>query len=212
MTGLVENERKLIARGRAADAIALLREEAQRGNSEACIRLGLHYYSDKHVAGDLESAWGWFEKAHAGGHAKAGYFIGRICNAYAERGVRMPSQSDMSADDLSAYWNDCAVAWYRRSAGRGYHAALARLGYCHYRGLGVPRSADKAFDYFLRARAAGNVGAAAAIVRMLWCGHRGLRGFPQGFIEFARSLHLTLRIVVRGRAPTMEEADERFYI
>lgn len=190
----------------------MLQGAAAHGDAEAQFRLGVLHYLGKHVPGDLESAWDWLEKANAGGHAKAGYFIGRICNTYAEWGVRMPSQQALGTDELTAEWNDCAVSWYRRSAGRGYHAALARLGLCHLRGLGVPRSPDKAFEYFLRARAAGNIAAGGAATRMLWRGHQGVRGVFRGFAEFARTIGLTLRIVRAGLAPRMEDADERFYM
>lgn len=59
-----------------------------------------------------------------------------------------------------------AVPWFRLAADGGDHRAMAALGLCFERGLGVNASADAARDWYRRAAENGNPDACLALVQM----------------------------------------------
>lgn len=61
---------------------------------------------------------------------------------------------------------EAAVSWLKLSAKGGDNRAMAALGLCHERGLGVEASADAARDWYRRAAENGNPNACMALVQM----------------------------------------------
>lgn len=59
-----------------------------------------------------------------------------------------------------------AVPWLKLAADGGDNRAMAALGLCHERGLGVDASADSARDWYRRAAENGNPNACMALVQM----------------------------------------------
>lgn len=59
-----------------------------------------------------------------------------------------------------------AVPWLKLAADGGDNRAMAALGLCHERGLGVNASADAARDWYRRAAENGNPNACMALVQM----------------------------------------------
>ena len=59
-----------------------------------------------------------------------------------------------------------AVPWLKLAAEGGDNRAMAALGLCHERGLGVVASADSARDWYRRAAENGNPNACMALVQM----------------------------------------------
>jgi len=181
---------ELICRGKISDAISLLREAAEACDSDAKFCLGLLYYRGKKVPGDFEESWKWLDAAYEAGHPKAPYYLGRFV-----------------AWD-GGYEN--AIEWYLISAERGYHVALARLGLCFLKGIGVDKSDDIAFDYFTRANEAGNVWARLQCERINASRQKGFMrvvAFVSGHVSYLR---YAVRSQLKHKASNIEEINERF--
>jgi len=190
MSNSIANADDLIQEGKADLAVDVLRNAAKNGETEAKFRLGLLYYRGKDVPFDVELAWHWLEKADLEGHKKAPYYLGRLCTHDGRHEV--------------------AMEWYQRSAERGFHGAIARIGYCYLIGQGTEQSRDKAFEYYMKAKIAGNFQAHAKVCRMLLFGHKGVKGFFRGFCELFNGLFSVIKFAFSEAYKSEQDMTDKF--
>lgn len=182
MTDVVARANKLFRESQSEEALEILRQAAQSDDTEAKFQLGLIYYEGEYVPIDLESAREWFEKADLGGHTVAPLYLGTLCAREAKK-------------------------LYKRSAQRGCHIAMARMGNVYLYGVGVQPSLDLALEYFQKAKEAGNLFAGIRYARMLILGRKGFGGVFVGFYELFKAL---FRVVRFSRSHAIGEIRERF--
>jgi TPR repeat protein len=190
MTNSVARSEQLIRSGKIQAAIEILEGAAQSGDSEAMLRLGLLYFKGVHVPKDGTTAWNWFESADKAGQVRAPYYLAALYG------------SDDGYDVLLAY--------LERGAERGHHSAMARLGYQYLHGVGVQQSNDKAFEYFTKAKLAGNFSARAQIARMLASGHKGIGGYFLMVYEVLSGFGAIFKFAASKHYESTDDMRERF--
>jgi TPR repeat protein len=100
-------------RGDYQQARALLEPEAERGDAEAQVKLGLIYARGLGVARDASIAVPWFRKSAEQGNAEGQYSLGVAYDL-----------GDTGATDLEQ-----AAIWYQKSAEQGFAKAQYNLGH-----------------------------------------------------------------------------------
>lgn len=155
-------------------AFELFLELAERGDPYSQCFVGQMYASGTGVEKDLDESQAWLKKATDRGDAEAPYHIGRVL---AVRG------------DISG-----AIGWYQMSADRGYSRAMCRLAANCELGLGVEKNSDKAFEYFEKAMAAGNITGYAQVIRFLLKGKTGIKGVLRGISLFPTLIARTVEV------------------
>ena len=117
------------------------RQAAERGDTDARMRLGLMFHEGEGVPRDQGQAAHWFRLAASddlpAGQAALGYLH--------EKGLGV-------AQDFGK-----ALTWYRRAAEKKHSWALYRLGLMYRDGRGVPRNATHAVDLLAAAAEQGDV-------------------------------------------------------
>ncbi len=127
--------------GQSAQALPLLRQAGDLGETKAMLELGDYYQED--VDGsprDAAESLRWYRKAADAGDTSAMIQVG----AFYDLGIGVP-QDDQQAG-----------SWYRKAAEHGSSAGMFDLGKMYESGRGVPKDLDKARDLYRRAAAAGN--------------------------------------------------------
>ncbi|KAG0235951.1 hypothetical protein BGW42_004406 [Actinomortierella wolfii] len=123
-----------------SEVVSLL-DAAQKGDSEAQIRLGNLY---KHGQGGAEKsdsdAVAWYRKAAEQGVAQAQFNLGKMY----DEGLGI-AQSDTEA-----------VTWYRKAADQGNASAQYSLGSMFEKGRGVELSSEQALNWYRKAADQGN--------------------------------------------------------
>lgn len=147
---------------------------AERGDPYSQCFVGQMYASGTGVEKDLDESLVWLKKAADQGDAEALYHIGRVL---AVRG------------DLSG-----AMSWYQKSANLGYSRAMCRLAANYELGRGVEKDNEKAFEYFEKAMAAGNITGYAQIIRFLIKGKSGIKGVLRGISLFPTLIARTIEV------------------
>lgn len=159
-------------------AFNLMAGNAERGDVASMVALGSMYEQGVGVRRNFAKALEWYEKAAAAGNAEA-HFRAGICYE-----VAMGNTGDMAkavahftkAGELSypgallklyamyhegygvAQDDAKAFAWLGKAAQAGIPNALSAMGLIHLRGLlGQQKNDEKAFDFFVRAAAAGSL-------------------------------------------------------
>ena len=120
-----------------------LLQQADQGNAEAQVNLGVMYTNGKGVAQDDRQAVAWYRKAADQGNAEAQYNLGV---AY-ENGIGVPQDYRQ------------AVAWYRKAADQGLAMAQLSLGMMYLNGRGVAQNYRQAVSWFQKAADQGDAGA-----------------------------------------------------
>ena len=184
---IVVKAEKLIRSGQVSAALEILQAAAESGDTEAKFCLGMLYYRGLIVPPDLDISWQWLEEADVDGHIKAPFYLGKLC--------------------ANAGSHEIAMEWYEKSAEKGFHAALARIGYSYLNGEGVPRSRDKAYEFFCKAKAVGNFSGAGQRARMLVLGHKGFFGIFRGLYQIFPFL---LSIIIFSWTNSRKEMEEKF--
>ncbi len=124
-----------------------LQKQADSGDADAQLNLGLMYANGKGVPKDVAKAVEWYQKAAAQGNAKAQFNLGV---AYAN-GAGVPK-------DVAK-----AMEWYQKAAARG-HARAQRILWLMYRsGIGVPKDDAKAVEWLQKEAAQGGANAQAVL-------------------------------------------------
>lgn len=133
---------EFIASGETQNAIALC-EQAPCSGSVDCQRfLGWTYYEQN----DMEKALGWFSKAAEQGDADALFGIGSV------HFVRRDFQA--------------ALPYYERAAEHGCSRAYNWIGNIYRLGLGVPRNAETALNYYRQSAAHGYLIGERALIHL----------------------------------------------
>jgi uncharacterized protein len=134
--------------GSAID-LKLLREQAEKGDAAAQIKLGDCYGQGRGVPLDLFEAAHWYREAAERGDADAQYVLGECY--FHGRGV---------PEDRTE-----AVRWYRQAAEkrdrksaeiRSVHAAQVKLGKCFFNGQGVRQDLFQAVHWYRQAAEQGD--------------------------------------------------------
>ena len=185
----------LLDAGKVAEAVTLLHDAASKDDTEAKFRLGMLYYSGEHVPHDFDRAWAWFEKADKDRHAVAPYYIGILCTSCGDHKVPTISEAreGKPAEEIALGWYNVAMSWFQRSANRGCHYAMTRIGYNYLHAIGVTQSDKKAYACFLRAKTAGNLKARLFLGKMLISGYGGPCGVIKGIFELMHAFYSVVK-------------------
>ncbi|KAJ0050212.1 hypothetical protein NL108_014065, partial [Boleophthalmus pectinirostris] len=149
---------------------------AQLGYTKAQFNTGVCYEKGRGVNQDMEQAKHYYGQAAAKGHAQAQYRYAKLL--LTSRGQlsedKLKTATDLLEEASAAGLTKaqvCLASVYSRkpqkdgnksvqylkmAAESGDNTALFFLGQCYEKGLGVPQSLSKAFDYYRQAAKAGN--------------------------------------------------------
>src|SRR4029453_17616880 len=133
-------------KGDTAEAVAIWRPLAEKGDADAAFNLGQAYRLGKGVPLDLAQAQSWLERAARKGHVDAQTTLGLLLF---QNGNRV-----------------AAMRWLNASAEAGEPRALLMVGTALYNGDGVPEDRVKAYAYVSRAAAQGLAPAQATLADM----------------------------------------------
>lgn len=170
--------------------IAELRSDAERGDMNAVVAMGLLYDSGAEVTKDQAEAARWYHIAAEKGHAEAQNSLGSMYQA----GEGVPQDYSL------------AVRWYSLASDQGHFEAMNNLGYMYDLALGVPEDNTRAADLYNRAAEEGSIKAMLNLGVMLGQGEKGVdRDVVRAFmwLDLARfytqmSRDMQLKWKVRG--------------
>lgn len=121
--------------GRAAEAVAIWKPLAEKGNADAAFNLGQAYKLGRGVPSDLASAQRWFEVAARAGHLEAQTSLGLLLFQNGNRAG--------------------ALRWLAKAADAGEPRAMLVYGTALFNGDGVPENRIRAYALVSRAAAQG---------------------------------------------------------
>jgi len=124
--------------------LAMLRENAERGDLNAQARLGIMYYWGQGAPQDYVEAQIWLRKASERGNMDAQAKLGAMC-FLGQGGPRNLEES---------------VKWFRLAADQGEPYAQGCMGVMYAVGEGVPRDLIQAYVWLVQAQAGGDADAA----------------------------------------------------
>lgn len=177
-------------------AIACLREAAERGDVGAQCDLGIIYAKVGGVAADTPEARTWIRRAAEQGHAEAQYYLGDTSDdLHQEEAVEwlrqageqghVAAQFALALRYEGAYGADPdaeeAVTWLRRAAERGHADAQRCLGGHYASGHGVAQDDVEAVGWLRKAAEQGNASAQFQLGEMFAVG----RGVPRDDMQAA---------------------------
>jgi hypothetical protein len=155
------------ADGSNAETLRKLTALGERGSAAAQYNVGMFYNNGIGTAEDPRAAFGWFQRAAAGGdalgHYKVGcYYAGQFPGAVevdeakalaaktvaAEAGYSL-AQSDVGNSHAQKGDWPQAVKWWAAAAEQGYAQAAYNLSMSYQRGQGVARDPAQALKYML---------------------------------------------------------------
>ncbi len=150
-----------------AETLRKLTALGERGSAAAQYNVGMFYNNGIGTAKDPRAAFGWFQRAAAGGdalgHYKVGcYYAGQFPGAVevdeakalaaktvaAEAGYSL-AQSDVGNSHAQKGDWPQAVKWWTAAAEQGYAQAAYNLAGAYQRGQGVPKDPVKALTNML---------------------------------------------------------------
>lgn len=143
-------------------AIKELKPLAERGDSQAQLKLGLIYHAGNGVKQDYTMACSWYLKAAEQGHVLAQSILGMMYSH--GKGVEQNFKK--------------SLFWYTKSANQGHAFSQASLGEFYNQGIGVLQDHYQASEWYLKAAEQGHVGAQAILAIMYAEG----RGVEQNYI------------------------------
>lgn len=181
--------------GDYAEALAIFKPLAEKGNPGAQLQIGWMYNNGQGVPQDYAKALYWYRKAatqgiavaqnnlgvmYANGRgvpqddAKSVYWYSKAAaqgsaDAQYNLGVMYANGRGVSQDDSKA------IYWYRKAAMQGATYAQFNLGWMYGQGRGVTQDDAKALYWYRKAAAQGNIYAQYNLGRM----YRKGRGVPQ---------------------------------
>jgi TPR repeat protein len=129
-------------RGDTAEALRLLKVQAEQGQAYAQLKLGDFYNHGIGVAPDKWEAVKWYRRAADQGHPVAQFSLGWMYLPGARGGIP-PSLPD-------------AVRWIRQSAERGHARAQVLMGHFHLKGIGVPQDTVQGMTWLHKATDQGD--------------------------------------------------------
>jgi hypothetical protein len=126
--------------GRTGEALGLLRQSAELGDSSAMVDLGESYESGEGVAQDPAQALRWFHRAADAGNTSGMVFLGSMYMF----GEGAPLN------------NGEAARWFQKATNQGNAVAMYDLGTLYEDGKGVTKSTSIANQLYRRAAVLGN--------------------------------------------------------
>lgn len=136
--------------GRFAEAAQRWQQEAEAGDAQSALYMGVLYDTGIGVVQDYAQALRWYQRAADGGSVAAMFNLGVMHDA--GRGV---------STDLRQ-----AASWYARAAAHGFGRAEYDLAMLYEQGDGVPRSRARAAELYARAARHGVAEARVHLVRL----------------------------------------------
>jgi TPR repeat protein len=137
-----------------AQAVALWRADAEKGDAYSQFRLGIMYDVGMGVTKDEARSLAWLSKASEQGFDRAQ--------------VRMGRQLLMRGKQAEA------TPYFQKAADRGNSWGEQGLAMAYYQGQGVPKDEQKAREWFQKAAAQGNPEAEKALTELYHAGAGGL--------------------------------------
>lgn len=165
---------KLYDLGRYEEAFSKYRALAEKGFLDCQVFVGWMYLQGEGVPKNEDSAMEWYEKAAQSGSAEAQF---RLAKLYAKR--RNYSE---------------AFRFYDQAAAQNYSPALFRLGWVYETGRGVDQNVQKAFSYYERSGALGNIFGLKNAALMLIKGHMGFIQRIRGLLLFLKAIFTTITV------------------
>ena len=143
-----------------AGTIDNLQRLADQGDAKAQTQLGCIYLDGKGVNKDYGKAFDLFTKAANAGNSDAQYWLGimYVEGWVPERGLGKFLTGGLDGLSQSTYMKDDrkAIQWFVKSAEQNNPNAQYVLGLLHYKGAGVEKNYDKAFEFFKLSANQGN--------------------------------------------------------
>lgn len=159
--------------------IEKLTADAQNGDANAQLQLGLAYVYGDSVKQDLDEAFKWLMKSAEQGNADAEAMVGKLyLNNSADKTdsikaygwvLKAAKHGSPIGQHLVGYslLNGFCIAqnkqeaykWLLRSAEQGYAEAQYDLGLCYLNGNGVEQNQEEAYKWFTKAAEQGNISA-----------------------------------------------------
>jgi len=133
-------------RGDQAEATAIWRNLAQKGDADAAFNLGQAYRLGRGVPADSALAKRWFEAAASKGHTDAQVSLGLLLFDSGDRGA--------------------AMSWLRKAADKGEPRALLVVGTALFNGDGLKQDPVLGYAYVSRAAAQGLAPAKTTLAEM----------------------------------------------
>jgi hypothetical protein len=133
-------------RGDHAQATAIWRNLAEKGDADAAFNLGQAFRLGRGVAADSAQAKRWFEAAANKGHVDAQVSLGLLLFDSGDRAI--------------------AMNWLKKAAGTGEPRALLVVGTALFNGDGVPQDPVLGYAYVSRAAAQGLAPAKSTLAEM----------------------------------------------
>ena len=172
---------------------------AEKGDSESQLELGLLYASGAGVTRDVVKAAKWRRKAADQGLSRAQYQVGfdfatgegvKINQTEAAKWFRraadqgqVEAQYELGLRCLSGRGvresGAEAVGWFRKAAGQGSAPAEYQIGICYFQGTGVPKNIQEGIKWI---RGAAERGLAAAQNKFGACYEKG-EGVPKDYVQ-----------------------------
>lgn len=131
----------IVGCGTKDDPLRELKAQAEKGDAEAQLLLGLKYEYGDGVTKNYPEALKWVRAAAEQGYVKAQNELG--LKYYLGRGVMLDYEK--------------AVMWYKKAAEQGYSEAQSNLGVMYSMGDGVKQDYDEASKWYRRATGQGPV-------------------------------------------------------
>lgn len=144
-------------RGDTAEALRLLKVQAEQGQAYAQLKLGDFYNHGIGVAPDKWEALKWYRRAADQGHPVALFSMGRMYLPGGGLPTSLPA----------------AVRWIRESAERGHARAQVLMGDFYLRGVDVPQSTAQGVTWLRKAADQGD-GAAQYYLGLIYLDGRYL--------------------------------------
>ena len=133
-------------RGDHAEAAAIWRNLAEKGDADAAFNLGQAFRLGRGVPADSAQAKRWFERAANSGHVDAQVSLGLLLFDTGDRGA--------------------AMSWLSKAAEKGEPRALLVVGTALFNGDGLKQDAVKGYAYVSRAAAQGLAPAKSTLAEM----------------------------------------------
>ena len=116
----------------------MYKRQAEQGSLESMYNLGIYYYENKDIKGNLKEAMKWWRKLAERDDAEAQFKMGMCYMESGKDGVNLSE----------------AIRWFGKAAEQGH----AEAQYNYYSGNGVERDLKKAEKLYRAAAEQGNVG------------------------------------------------------
>ena len=167
----------LYNKGLYDEAFIKYRDLAEQGVVDCQTFVGWMYHQGEGVSKSEDSAFEWYKKAAQAGSAEAQFRLAKLC-------AKKKNYSE-------------SLELYKKAATQDYSPALFRLGWVYETGRGVDKDNHKAFLYYERAAALGNIFGIKNTALMMIKGHSGFALRFKGIYLFIKAIAATITVGLR---------------